>query len=61
MNKYIKKEAEKVYSQIESGKESEMQGLLEQWLREGKMTEEEAICESMSMFTAGVDTVNIIM
>ena len=36
---------------------SEVQGLLEQWLREGKMTEEEALMLSADMFFAGVDTV----
>ena len=38
--------------------ESEVRGLLEQWLREGKMTEELALMLSADMFSAGVDTVN---
>ena len=37
------KHAEKVHQKIEAGEEeSEIQGLLEQWLREGKMNTEEA-------------------
>ena len=45
---------------IESGEEGEeVQGLLEQWLREGKMTEEEALMNAADMFFAGVDTVRI--
>ena len=50
---------DKLYSKLESGEESEAPGLLEQWLREGKVTEEEAIIEAITMFTAGIDTVNI--
>ena len=43
---------------IESGEEGEeVQGLLEQWLREGKMTEEEALMNAADLFFAGVDTV----
>ena len=53
------KQAEKVHRKIESGEEGEVQGLLEQWLREGKMTEEEALMNSADMFFAGVDTVSM--
>ena len=53
------KHAENVCQKIESGEEeSEVQGLLEQWLREGKMNVEEALSLSTGMFFAGVDTVN---
>ena len=56
--KYGLKHAEKVHRKIESGEEGgEVQGLLEQWLREGKMTEEEALMNAADMFSAGVDTV----
>ena len=57
MSSYAKKEADKVFSRLQSGEESETPGLLEQWLREGKLSEQEAIAESVSMFAAGVDTV----
>ena len=52
------KHAEIVLRKIESGEdESEVQGLLEQWLREGKMSEKEALTLATDLFTAGVDTV----
>ena len=52
------KHADKVRQKIEAGEEEgEVQGLLEQWLREGKMTEENALMLSADMFFAGVDTV----
>ena len=55
---YGLKHAERVRRKIESGEEGEeVQGLLEQWLREGKMTEEEALMTAADMFFAGVDTV----
>ena len=54
-----RKEMDKLYSQLESGEESEAPGMLEQWLREGKVSEEQAINESVGMFIAGVDTVNM--
>ena len=57
---YGLKHAERVRRKIESGEEGEeVQGLLEQWLREGKMTEEEALMNASDMFVAGVDTVCI--
>lgn len=42
----------------DTGKEGENPGLLEQWLREGNMSEEEATSEAASMFMAGMDTVS---
>ena len=44
---------------IESGEDRPVQGLLEQWLRGGKMTDKEAVMTSVDMFTAGVDLVII--
>lgn len=59
LEEYGLKHAEKVRQEIEAGKEeSKVQGLLEQWLREGKMTEAEALMTSTDMFAAGVDTVS---
>ena len=56
---YGLKHAERVRRKIESGEEGEeVQGLLEQWLRERKMTEEEALMNAADMFFAGVDTVS---
>ena len=52
------KHAERVHQKIESKEEgNEVKGLLEQWLREGKMTEREALSLATDLFTAGVDTV----
>lgn len=51
------KHAEKVRQKIKTGEQSELQGLLEQWLREGRMTETEALLSATDMFTAGVDSV----
>ena len=48
---------EKLFARLEAGEESETVGLLEQWLREGKLSQEQAISESIGMFIAGVDTV----
>ena len=43
---------------MKSGAEgSEVQGLLEQWLREGKMTDSEALMTSADMFGAAVEAV----
>ena len=52
------KQAEQVLKMIEAGEEKSVQGLLEQWLREGKMTEKEVLMESTNMFAAGVDSVS---
>ncbi len=46
-----------MYSRLEAGIESKTPGMLEQWLREEKLTEEEAILEAGGIFGAGVDSV----
>ena len=51
------KHAKRVQQKIQSGEESEVQGLLEQWLRDGRLTETEALVSATDMFTAGVDSV----
>ena len=43
---------------MEAGEENEIQGLLEQWLRAGKLSQAEALMTSIDMFFAGVDTVS---
>ena len=55
---YGMKHAKEVQKMVKAGEESPVQGLLEQWLREGKMDEHEAVMTSTSMFIAGVDTVS---
>lgn len=52
------KHAKRVHEKIQSGEESEVQGLLEQWLRDGRLTEMEALLSATDMFTAGVDSVS---
>ncbi|XP_064400964.1 probable cytochrome P450 49a1 isoform X2 [Halichondria panicea] len=50
------KYANRLQEKLERGESSELQGMLEQWLREKKLTTEVAIALSASMFTAGVHT-----
>ena len=56
---YGMKYANEVQKMVKAGEERPVQGLLEQWLREGKMDENEAVMTSTSMFTAGVDSVSV--
>ena len=51
------KELRKVYQRLERGETVEVPGIMEQFLLEGKMSEEVAIQESINLFIAGVDTV----
>ena len=54
------KHAKTVKQRIASGADgSETVGMLEEWLRDGVLTEEEAILQAVGMFAAGVDTVSI--
>ena len=55
------KEMKDLYSRLEAGEESEAPGLLEQWLREGKLSEDEALNEAVSTFIVGVDTVSSVL
>lgn len=55
---YGMKYAREVWKMVEAGEEKPIQGLLEQWLREGRMSETEAVMSSTSMFAAGVDSVS---
>ena len=48
---------ERLRARLEAGEESETPGLLEQWLKEGKISEEQALSEAITVFGAGVDTV----
>ncbi len=58
-NDHGSKYANKLQEKLEKGESSEVQGLLEQWLREKKLSTEEAVAMSSSMFSAGVHTVNL--
>ena len=57
-NKVARKELRKVYQRLEKGEVAEVPGLLEQFLLEGKMSEEVACNECVGLFGAGVDTVS---
>ena len=54
---YAAKEMEKLYSRLERGEVSKTPGLMEQWLSEKKLTEDEIVREAADTFSAGVDTV----
>ena len=56
---YGMKCAKEVQKMVKAGEERPVQGLLELWLREGKMDENEAVMTSTSMFTAEVDKVSV--
>ncbi len=51
------KYANRLQEKMEKGESSEVQGLLEQWLREKKLSTEDAVAMSSTMLTAGVHTV----
>ena len=51
------KHANRLQEKLERGESSEVQGMLEQWLREKKITTEEAVAMSSGMITSGVHTV----
>ena len=61
MQKEAQANVDKLFTRLESGEESETPGLLEQWLKEGKMTEQEALNEAVGTFVVGIDTVLIVM
>ena len=58
MENHSKAEAERIVALVKAGKESSTPGLLEQWLREGNLSEEAALNEAIQTFPAGVDTVS---
>ena len=53
------KYANKLQEKLERGESSKVQGMLEQWLREKKLSTEEAVTTSATMFTAGIHTVTV--
>ena len=54
-------EVDRICELVDSGRESDTPGMLEQWLREGKLNKETAINEAQSLFPAGVDTVSSVI
>ena len=60
MTGHASKYAEIVNKQVESGEvPGEVQGMLEQWLREKQMSLEQAMGQAAGMLIAGVHTVSI--
>ncbi len=55
----MKEHSERLKDNISSGEvdDTKAVGLLDQWLIEGKFTEEEALSQSYDMLAAGIDTV----
>lgn len=49
---------EKIQKCVEKGEKVKGQSLIEQWMLEKQMTEDEMIISAVGMFGAGVDTVN---
>ena len=61
MKNHGMKHAQQALETINAGTgklERPVKGLLEQWLQEGKMSDEEALMTSADMFAAGADTVS---
>lgn len=56
--KYLDSNMEKIQKCVEKGEKVKGQSLIEQWMLEKQMTEDEMIISAVGMFGAGVDTVN---
>ena len=56
--KYLDSNMEKVQRCVEKGEKVKGQSLIEQWMLEKKMSEDEIISSTVGMFAAGVDTVS---
>ena len=51
------REMERVHGRLKAGKFSSTPGLLEQWLKEERISREQAVIEAANMFGAGIDSV----
>lgn len=58
--KYLDSNMEKIQKCVEKGEKVKGQSLIEQWMLEKQMTEDEMIISAVGMFGAGVDTVNSV-
>ena len=56
--KYLDSNKEKIQRCVEKGEKVKGQSLIEQWMLEKKMSEDEIISSTVGMFAAGVDTVS---
>ncbi len=59
-NLHGSKYAKKLQEKLEKGESSVLQGMLEQWLIEKKLSTEEAVEMSSGMLNAGVHTVTVL-
>ena len=57
--KYLDSNMEKIQRCVEKGEKVKGQSLIEQWMLEKKMSEDQMIMSAVSMFAAGVDTVSL--
>ena len=58
--KYLDRNREIIDKRVKEGRNMEGLSLIEQWMIEGKMSEEQCIASAMEMFGAGVDTVSYL-
>ena len=58
--KYLERNRETIEKRVKEGGSTEGLSLMEQWMIEGKLTEEQCIASAMDMFGAGIDTVSKI-
>ena len=58
--KYLERNRETIEKRVMEGGSTEGLSLIEQWMIEQKLTEEQCIASAMDMFGAGIDTVSKI-
>ena len=56
--KYLEQNRENIDKRVREGGSTEGLSLIEQWMIEGKMSEDQCIGSAIDMFAAGVDTVS---
>ena len=58
--KYLDSNMEKIQRCVEKGEKVKGQSLIEQWMLEKKMSEDQIIMSAVSMFAGGVDSVSLL-
>ena len=58
---YMEQNRQNIEKRVREGGSMEGLSLIEQWMIEGKMSEEQCIMSAVSMFAAGLDTVSLYM
>ena len=59
--KYLERNRASIDKRVREGGSPEGLSLIEQWMIEGKMSEEQCIASAMDMFGAGIDTVSTVI